>query len=85
MDMNFGILRKPGHGDASQFGMAGPNADIMSRMLTAASAYKGKAGPANQPFIVDKLKEAGFTMGEITDWLPHLMFRLGVDSERDTL
>lgn len=77
MNVNLGILRKPGHGDASQFGMAGPNSDIMSRMLAAAEAYKGKAGPANQPFIVDKLKGAGFTMGEITDWLPHLMFHLG--------
>lgn len=85
MDVNFGILRKPGHGDASQFGMAGPNADIMDRMLAAAAAYKGKAGPANQPFIVDKLKEAGFTMGQITDWLAHLMYHLGNDSEIDTL
>jgi len=65
-------------------GMPGCGADPspLDRMLVAAAAYKGKAGAANQPFIVDKLKEAGFTMGAITDWLPHLMYHLGVPEDR---
>lgn len=73
MDINFGL--KPAvTADPAQVEY-GP--DIMRRMMEAATAYKGKASPANQPFVIDKLKGAGFTMGQITDWLPHLMYHLG--------
>lgn len=84
MDINFGL--KPGAlldtpiSDGELQRIEHTN-DIMSRMLAAAAAYRNKAGPANQPFIVDKLKVAGFPMDQITDWLPHLMFHLGSGTE----
>lgn len=74
MDLNFTL--RPPYVDPNE-----PKSTILDRMVIAAKAYEGKAGPSNQPFIVDKLKQAGFPMDQITDWLPHLMYHLGAPED----
>lgn len=55
-----------------------PGTDIVADMLRATEArFKGKAGPETQFAIVEMLKAQGYSMGIITDYLPHLMFHLG--------
>lgn len=71
------LICKPSHGDSSQFGMSGPNGDLMQTMLAATQQFKGRAGPSTKENIMSALRVKGFSNAQIADWIDHLMYHLG--------